>query len=89
MEWQGEIPFVNDSRFGAIQVHRIDPLDWRVLEQLEKPRTWTQVARVLDGVPEGPLRAVFERLRERRLVFEENEQYLSLIVDTGVEEGSI
>ena len=71
-----------DSRSGTMVEHDVGPSGLAVLAALDRPSSVKRLAKKLDDFSEPDLEREVESLREARLVFEEDQRYMSLVVDS-------
>lgn len=83
VEWRGDSRVVCDTRSGAVVEREIDELGLRLLDLLQIPMKRSHLAAHFGDVPESELGDAIEALRASRLVFEEGERIMSLVVESG------
>ena len=69
--------------------HEIEACGLRLLEGLAQPTKRARLAEKLEGMSESAIEEQLEVLRARGLVFEEDDRCMSLIVDSGRDQGSL
>jgi hypothetical protein len=80
----GKHSLVHDSRFQEVAEYPLGANNTRALRYLAvKPRDIVDLAREFRDVDGFDARQTLGFFRERGLVFEENERYFSLVIDTG------
>lgn len=78
---RGESALVADTRCGQVQEHRVSPLGLRILELVDaRSKRGADIVRSLEA-EESAVRGEIEELLSKRLLFEENDRYLSLVLD--------
>jgi ribosomal peptide maturation radical SAM protein 1 len=75
----GTRPTIYDSRSGKVIEHEVSEIGKQVLEHLTKPRKIADLASDLSQIPNFNPEAEVASLRDRGLVFEEGERFLSLV----------
>jgi ribosomal peptide maturation radical SAM protein 1 len=76
----GDTTFVYDSRSGEGVEHRLSEVSIHVLKHLEKPRRALDLAKAFSHFPGFDVEKELAMLRERGLIFHENERFLSLVL---------
>jgi ribosomal peptide maturation radical SAM protein 1 len=71
---------VHDSRAGAVLEHEISPTGKLILENLVRPKRVSQLARELTDVNPSSLATEVSLLKERGLLFQEGDRFLSLVM---------
>jgi len=72
---------VHDTRGGDLIEHLLNPTRLLMLEQLHKPKRLSQLARDLPEVETPRLSDEMEWFKERGLIFQEGDRFLSLVLD--------
>jgi hypothetical protein len=86
---KGNASMIHDSRSGAVEEYRLPPVSGSILNFLAvKPKRVWDVAKEFDEVVGFDAAKEVAFLRERRLVFQEEDRFLSLVL-TEDQEGSL
>jgi ribosomal peptide maturation radical SAM protein 1 len=78
---------IRDTRAGAEESYGLSETAWQVLDALSKRKSISELAAGLGHAGEPELRGELRTLREKGLVFEEHELYLSLVLPQKNREG--
>lgn len=73
---------VYDSRLGEVVLHRLDPLEARILQQLDEMKTPPKLAAALAGVRPSEIAGALDSLSKQGLLFEERDRLISLVLPT-------
>ena len=87
MEWRGDREVVCDTRSSQMVEHDLGPAGLEVLSALARPLDTERLAKQLSAISDAALARQIESLRDRRLIFEEDARYLSLVISTEREQG--
>lgn len=87
--WRQETKLVHDSRSGSRLEYDPGALGLEVLENLRQPMRLSRLARKIPGVGEAELEAQVGVLLEKRLLFNEDDKYVSLVVEYSHDTGYI
>ena len=87
--WKGNSRIVRDSRSGVIEEYEISDTGLAIAAMLASPRTLPQIARALGEPDEDGIAGEITGLLEHNLLFQDGASYLSLIVESGRERGSL
>jgi ribosomal peptide maturation radical SAM protein 1 len=85
----GDTRIVRDTRSGAVVRHEISALGLRILERLDDAMKLPRLVDHFPGTPGDELERELLALRERGLLFEEDDRFISLVVDSGRDEVSV
>lgn len=78
---EGDELVIRDSRAGHALEYAVSPTTWSVLKEFEKPAPPERVAaRLLSKIPDLNMSQEMAFLRDKRLLFQENERYMSLVL---------
>ena len=77
LERRDQVVVVHDTRFGEAIDHRLSSVELQLLMRLERPQNPEQLRRDLAGVD---VDAGLRQLRDRKLLFEEGDRLISLVL---------
>jgi len=86
-EWRGNAKIVLDTRRGTAVTHEIEPLGLRLLECLAEPSRRSRLPEELANVSATHIDGQLDALRQMGLIFQEKDRYMSLVIDSGRDEG--
>ena len=70
-----------DTRSGHEEYYDIQELDYKLLKELETAKSKEELSQLLDGYHESSIEKALEYLMERKILFFENDKYLSLVIN--------
>jgi ribosomal peptide maturation radical SAM protein 1 len=94
LEPRGELSVVRDTRSGHLVLHEMDELETRILLDIDSSAWRVADSAAHVGADEASVAARIDRFRDLRLIFEEGERAISVVVlpvdpGAGEEDGSV
>jgi hypothetical protein len=80
----GTEPVIYDSRFGIPIEHGLSKINYQILEFLNKPRRFTDIAARMSSIPGFNIESDITLLNEKGLIFQEDERYMSIVRNPGI-----
>ncbi|HEU4597746.1 MAG TPA: RiPP maturation radical SAM C-methyltransferase [Pyrinomonadaceae bacterium] len=78
---------IRDTRAGAEEIHEPGETAWQILDALSRRKSISELASGLGHVGETELKNEVQSLKEKGLVFEEHELYMSLVLSQKTRDG--